>query len=63
MILAGSTIQVDVAPGHGSLHVAIDNEGEVPFTIPAAASSRNTPPRTTMVEKAAAAAWAPTRSA
>ncbi len=26
----GGTIKVDVAPGYGSLHVVIDNEGEVP---------------------------------
>jgi hypothetical protein len=26
----GGTIRVDVAPGAGCLHVAIDNEGEVP---------------------------------
>jgi two-component system sensor histidine kinase/response regulator len=27
---AGGTIKVDVSPGYGSLHVVIDNEGEVP---------------------------------
>jgi DNA-binding response OmpR family regulator len=29
----GATIEVDVAPGPGSLHVVIDNEGEVPLTM------------------------------
>ena len=29
----GGTIKVDVAPGPGSLHVVIDNEGEVPLTM------------------------------
>ena len=29
----GATIEVDVAPGRGSLHVVIDNEGEVPLTM------------------------------
>jgi len=29
----GGTIKVDVAPGYGSLHVVIDNEGEVPLTM------------------------------
>jgi len=30
---AGGVIKVDVAPGYGSLHVVIDNEGEVPLTM------------------------------
>lgn len=29
----GGTIKVDVAPGPGSMHVVIDNEGEVPLTM------------------------------
>jgi DNA-binding response OmpR family regulator len=29
----GGVIKVDVSPGDGSLHVAIDNEGEVPLTM------------------------------
>jgi DNA-binding response OmpR family regulator len=29
----GGAIKVDVAPGYGSLHVVIDNEGEVPLTM------------------------------
>jgi two-component system sensor histidine kinase/response regulator len=29
----GGTIKVDVSPGYGSLHVVIDNEGEVPLTM------------------------------
>jgi DNA-binding response OmpR family regulator len=29
----GATIRVDVAPGVGSVHVVIDNEGEVPLTM------------------------------
>jgi two-component system sensor histidine kinase/response regulator len=30
---AGGVIKVDVSPGYGSLHVVIDNEGEVPPTM------------------------------
>jgi DNA-binding response OmpR family regulator len=29
----GGLIKVDVSPGYGSLHVVIDNEGEVPLTM------------------------------
>jgi DNA-binding response OmpR family regulator len=29
----GGAIKVDVSPGYGSLHVVIDNEGEVPLTM------------------------------
>jgi DNA-binding response OmpR family regulator len=29
----GGVIKVDVSPGYGSLHVVIDNEGEVPLTM------------------------------
>jgi DNA-binding response OmpR family regulator len=29
----GGTIKVDVSPGYGSLHIVIDNEGEVPLTM------------------------------
>jgi DNA-binding response OmpR family regulator len=30
---AGSTIKVDIAPGYGSMHIVIDNEGEVPESL------------------------------
>ena len=30
---AGSTIKVDIAPGHGGMRIVIDNEGEVPESL------------------------------